>query len=307
MSILDTTKMKVEEIREYIISTHGVARDTLLNIKGKSNLVNFLNSLTIVEQDQKVDPSTDIILSDDFDEPSSNKGGDGPLVDIDEFEVAFANPKNESTGEVPNQSDSNWTEYVLSQLTDIEKDKEYPKADGLRRLVEKLISPIVSMQTTVIQAPQQSNMMTSTVKTTVTLENGQSYEAVTDVQKDHLQHPFDKHISAIAETRAEGRAYRKILRLQNIVTKEEMVADTNLDDSKMNRTQIQFLDVMCGNSRLNINVKKLFETVIPKKLTDIKQHTNEDVQTVFGILSGYQEDMSKIPAEIRGYTPSWKD
>lgn len=291
--------MTVEEIREYIISNHSVDRATLLNIKGKGNLVNFLNSLDKVESEIP-----------DLKEEKDAVPMESDIEDVSEFQITFENEvKEEKAAEsAPSKYDPEWTEYVISQLTDVEKDKEYPKADGLRRLVEKLICPIEKMYTTVVQSPSRDNGMISTVKTTVVLENGQSYEAVTDVQKEHLQHPFDKHISAIAETRAEGRAYRKILRLQNIVTKEEMVADTNLDDTKMAKTQIAYIDAMCNNGRLNINVKKLFDYVFKeKKLVDVKEYAHADVASVCAMLSEYQSDMSKIPTEVQGYTSTWKD
>lgn len=297
--MLNTKSMTVEEIREYIISNHSVDRATLLNIKGKGNLVNFLNSLDKVESEIP-----------DLKEEKDAVPMESDIEDVSEFQITFENEvKEEKAAEsAPSKYDPEWTEYVISQLTDVEKDKEYPKADGLRRLVEKLICPIEKMYTTVVQSPSRDNGMISTVKTTVVLENGQSYEAVTDVQKEHLQHPFDKHISAIAETRAEGRAYRKILRLQNIVTKEEMVADTNLDDTKMAKTQIAYIDAMCNNGRLNINVKKLFDYVFKeKKLVDVKEYAHADVASVCAMLSEYQSDMSKIPTEVQGYTSTWKD
>jgi hypothetical protein len=293
---LNTKQMTVEEIRKHIVSTHNVDPQVLLNIKGKSNLVNFLLSLEKSEPEEVFETKEM-----DMDE------------EIDEFELLLQ-PTPVLTAEtvgksIPDRTDPEWTEYVLAQLTDKEKEKDYPKADGLRRLVEKLIGPINKIYTTVIQPPQKDNFMTATIKTTVELADGSSYDACTDVQKEHLQHPFDKHISAIAETRAEGRAYRKILRLQNIVTQEEMVTESGQrDQNKMSTMQIAFIDLMCNNTRLNINVRKIFDSnFADKKLDNIKNYSNEDVAKICSILSEYQADLSKIPADIRGYKPTWKD
>src|SRR5688500_6009345 len=45
-----------------------------------------------------------------------------------------------------------WSDYVLSQLTDNEKDNGSPRVDGLRRIATKLLGPF-SSHTEVVQAP----------------------------------------------------------------------------------------------------------------------------------------------------------
>lgn len=300
---LNTKQMSVAEIKDYIVANHGIDKTQVEAIKGKTNLVNFLHSLNKVENSEQ-----------NKTEEAPFDGPENMLDNDDEVGFVFNIPESQkeevSQNTTPPQiTDPSWTDYVLSQLTDKEKDNDYPKADGLRRLVESLISPITNIETTVIQPPQKDNFMTATVKTRIYLKNGSSYEACTDVQKEHLPSPYDKHISAVAETRAEGRAYRKILRLQNVVTKEEMVSENDHDDSEgMNKTQMAFLDIMCKNDRLNINVKKLFHKIYPdKKLENIKSYRYNETTKLYDILSGYQDNMDNIPSDIRGYDPSWRD
>ena len=222
----------------------------------------------------------------------------------------------ESQEEILNRQSPNWTKYILSQLEDDECDidkldtsKKYPRTDGLRRLLEKEVSPINNISSTVIQFPNPTNNMIATVKTTLHLENGESYEAVADAIKEDIDYPFDRYVTALAETRSEGRAYRKALRLKNVVTKEELILKTEdqPENNKINRTQISMIDVMCSNDKLNINVKKLLEHIFKQGVKlDISLYTHEEAASVNRILNEYQSDMSKIPDEIKGYNPNWK-
>lgn len=323
--MINTKQMTVQEIKQYITEKHIVAKDVIENIKGKSNLVNFLESLEKVEnsddeaelEDIMGDPIvelTEVLESEDL-------GFEFKPILVETSKTTPCLENKVEAKKTPNMTDPEWTEYVLSFLSDKEKDKDYPKADGLRRLVEKFVGQIIGIETTVIQPPQKDNYQTSTVKTRVRVRpHGVDmqipdpykydliYDACTDVQKEHMDPPYDRHISAVAETRAEGRAYRKILKLQNVVTKEEMVSTDHNDVERINKVQIAFLDAMCNNSRLNINVKKLFEYVFKdQKLENITDYKYNQATELGNLLSSYQDDMNKIPTEIRGYDSSWRD
>lgn len=273
---METTKMSVEQIREILVTEHTMSVDEVRNIKGKSNLVNKLLEL----------------------EGSANMKTSFEIVDID----------NLNTEPCLTRQDSNWTKYILDQLVEDEKDGIYPKSDGLRRLLEKEVSHIVTMNNMVIQSPQPANGMIATVQCNIELENGERYTALADAKKDDLDAPYNKHVTAIAETRAEGRVFRKALRLKNTATKEEMIDKKEEETHKINKNQIALIDGLCINNRLNINVKKLLALLFDDKVkNNIKEYSYDEAVVINQKLTEYQKDINNIPPDIRGYDVSWKD
>lgn len=282
---MDTTKKSVQEIKKYIQDSYNIDMSVLNNLKGKSNLVTFLKSLE-KHDDQKLDivEITDMIKSKKIEYNT-----------VPEEQIESLTPTSPK-----------WSESVLSNLADDEKDQGYPKSDGLRRLVEDFICPIKSIDTFVVQTPREDNNWTSTVKTTIYLENGSQYSAVADAVRQYCSKPYDQHLSAIAETRAEGRAYRKILRLKNTATHEEISGETEAGSSQLiNQNQKNLIDILC--QRLDIHPKKLFDYQFKEnKLDEISKYTHYQAAEMGALLSNYQSDINLIPSEIKGYDASWK-
>ena len=266
---------KVAELRKKIIEKHNIDPKIVSNIKGKLNLVNFLLDL---EKDHNMN---------------------------EEFNITDEEVLKTDSGLT--RISKGWTQYILSQLEDDEKDQEYPKTCGLGRLLEQEIASIIEIQTLVIQSPSPTNNMTATVRTTIQLNNGEKYDACADAQKCYLEHPYDKHVTAIAETRSEGRAYRRALRLKGVVTKEEMIEKKEEQEDKINKSQVMLIENMCMNERLNINVHKLTKLLFGEESrVNIYDYTHEQAATINRQLIEYQKDLSKIPTEIKGFDPSWK-
>jgi hypothetical protein len=112
----------------------------------------------------------------------------------------------------------------------------------------------------------------------------------------------------VAETRAEGRALRRALKLRKVVAAEELAKDidtNHLEENnigKINSTQINFFEVF--GKRLNINIHKLLE----KLAVDHKNIYNisyDDAVKTITTLSSYQQS-NDIPQDIIGYDPNWK-
>jgi Na+/phosphate symporter len=113
---------------------------------------------------------------------------------------------------------------------------------------------------------------------------------------------------AVAETRAEGRALRRALRLRKVVAAEEIAKD--MEDhpdqnsvSKISHNQINFVDVMA--QRLNISVIKLLESnqLVADNIYNL---LHEDAVKVIRQLSKFQQNISEIPENILGYSSDWK-
>lgn len=279
--------VSVQELRDKIIAS-GIDVETVNNIKGKANLVNFLESLEKTENFQEEKVNETFAISDE---------------DLNEV----LEPIKSSDKSRPSIQDPNWTQYVLGQLTDDEKDGDFPKVDGLRRLVEKEIAIIVQQRTMVLQTPNINNGYIATVKSELTLQNESHFEAIADAAKNELMPPYDKYISAIAETRAEGRVYRKALRLKNVVTREE-ISDSQSTESGITNVQMNLIDVLCNNDRLNINVEKLLSNIFKDKVKEgITKYSHEEGVLISKTLNDYQANVDKIPQELKGFNPNWKN
>jgi hypothetical protein len=174
------------------------------------------------------------------------------------------------TPEIPEMTSPDWSAYVMSHL---EEDEVYeivgtvcPSSDGLRRVMELLIGPIISCEIIDHVAPNNSNNMSSTVvvRITVYVKNEDHplhkheifFDEIVNVGGYNTKEPYSKHQSATAKTKAEGRAYKKILRLTNVQTVEEVreSSHTDLPDETKTITdsQIGVIDRLC--SRIDIDV-----------------------------------------------------
>jgi hypothetical protein len=227
--------------------------------------------------------------------------------------------QQEMSLEKPDISDVSWTDYVLSQLSDDEKIKGNPTTDGLRRIFESVLNcSIISILTDVVQSPSPDNEKRATVvyRLDYILNDSsidkdirhRSVSGAADVYWGNCDKVYRNHPVAVAETRAEGRALRRALRLRKVVAAEEIV-DTVEDHpdsgsvNKITNNQINFIDVI--GQRLNINISKLLESsgLDSKNIYSI---SHQDAVSVIRNLSKYQQDTSSISDNLIGYTQEWK-
>ena len=226
----------------------------------------------------------------------------------------------ESTAAIPKITDIEWTDHVLSMLSEDEKIKGNPSTDGLRRIFELALNcKIISSTASVAQSPTPDNEKRATVIHSITyvlnnsVSNADILNTVTvdgsaDVYWGNCDKIFRNHPVAVAETRAEGRALRRGLRLRKVVAAEEMVE--NVEDhpdentiNKISNNQINFIDVMA--QRLNINVMALLENN-DLKTGNIYSLTHESAVSVIRLLSKLQQNTGDIPDNILGYSTDWK-
>jgi hypothetical protein len=228
---------------------------------------------------------------------------------------------SEMDNNTPSIHDTEWTDYVLSMLSDDEKIKGNPTTDGLRRIFEKALNcRVIGSKSQVTQNPEPNNEKRATVIHSITYRRlnetpntpDDLYTVVVDGAADVYWGNCDKvyrnHPVAVAETRAEGRALRRALRLRKVISAEEMVE--NVDDhpdqnsvNKITNNQINFIDVIA--QRLNINVSRLLETsgLDHKNIYNI---SHEDAVGIIRNLSKFQQDISLIREDIKPYSAEWK-
>jgi len=232
-------------------------------------------------------------------------------------EIANTNPEDKKT---VSPNDLEWTDHVLGLLTDDEKISGNPTTDGLRRIFEVALNcRLVASQTKVAQSPDPNNEKRATVVHSLTYRlnpgcsdpenlNLITVDGAADVYWGNCDKVFRNHPVAVAETRAEGRALRRALKLRKVVAAEEIAKD--IEDhpdensvSKITNNQINFIDVMA--KRLNINVTKLLQNNNLES-ANIYILSHEDAVMIIRLLSKYQQNMDQITEEILGYNSDWK-
>lgn len=220
---------------------------------------------------------------------------------------------------IPKITDIEWTDYVLSLLSEDEKINGNPTTDGLRRIFEIALNCIIiNAESEVVQSPTPENEKRATVTHTLCYylkEANESPETLiksvsgaADVYWGNCDKVYRNHPVAVAETRAEGRALRRALRLRKVVAAEELAKD--IEDhpdsntvSLISNQQINFIDIM--TQRLNINVIKLFNQ---QQLSsdNIYSISHDNAVEIIRLLSKYQQNISTIPENIIGYSKDWK-
>ena len=239
------------------------------------------------------------------------------VVQIDE-EVDMANIE-----QIDSPADPRWTSHVLSHLEDDEKQDDYPKTDGLRRLVHKFIGPIVRYDVDVNECPRhgaaRSDSNTATVTVTISVvskSTGETlvYSSVGDANELSCMPPYNKFLSPIAETRAEGRCYRKILGLKNIVTADEIDRNGStlppLAVGAANDAQIFILNELCKRQNLNVQavVTGVYEQHIKKDVpSNIRKCQEEDLKIILDKLHNTDHKKVDWPDKFRGYESGWKE
>lgn len=228
------------------------------------------------------------------------------------------NDHNEQESKNITPSDIEWTDHVLSLLADDEKISGNPTTDGLRRIFETALNcTVTEAKPEVVQSPDLANERRATVvyNMTYVLNDGsipeelkyRSVSAAADVYWGNCDKIFRNHPVAVAETRAEGRALRKALRLRKVVTADEIAKEVvdhteNTGINTINNSQINFFDVF--GKRLNINIDKLL-TKLAIEHKNIYNISYEDAVRTITELSGYQQN-NNIPEDILGYDLNWK-
>jgi hypothetical protein len=216
-------------------------------------------------------------------------------------------------------NDLEWNDYVLGLLSDDEKIEGNPTTDGLRRILEIALNcTVITSDTEVVQSPSPDNEKRATVthRLTYVLNDEsvpkelkiRSVTGAADVYWGNCDKVYRNHPVAVAETRAEGRALRRALRLRKVVAAEELAKEIedNPDGGsvgKISNNQINFMDILA--KRLNISLKDLLVDLSVDS-SNISNISHEDAVNILRELSKYQQNVDSIPQKLHGYDPSWR-
>jgi hypothetical protein len=239
-------------------------------------------------------------------------------TELTEFEGMVESLVDDKVGQAPTdlsthpkEHDPEWSEYLLDQLSDSELINGAPTVDGLRRITEKCFGEIIGSKSEIIDTPTAQNNQRCTIKHTLTIAKyGTAHSIVVDGCVDVLYHktpyPFKDHLVATADTRAEGKALRRALKIR-VVTAEELQNEDEQEalssDELVNDQQILAINQLC--KRLDISVVPLV-TGEYKKTKTITELRNLEARLLISKLSEFQRTPDDIPKTYIGYNENWK-
>jgi hypothetical protein len=241
------------------------------------------------------------------------------------YKVEKLNNENVVLSTMPTYGSAEWNDYVMEQFTDeevvVDNGKRCPKCAGLRRVTRLVLGDIIS------SAPIQfapSLDVNGPGRATVVYEVQVKFYSdnivrrvadIADVWHGNTDDIFAAHPAATASTRAEARALRKLLCLNNISAEELTMKDTVAavrnsvkvevptkgemkESDKMSQAQINLLDKKC--KQLNINVLALAKTCGVE--TEVKEWTKKNASLLIDKMNEMQQ--TSVSEDCLGYT-SW--
>lgn len=230
------------------------------------------------------------------------------------------NPAVKMVAQIPKMTDPLWSDYVMTKFTPEELDpKGRPKVAGLRRVARDVLGPVMKSASEVVQSPryvdndiQNWAMHPAVVKHTyVFLWKGCTecgietafpveYSAVASVHVKNLPDMnFLPYETAIAATRAEAIAIKKALQL-NILAADE----AGQEIERIMDAQITLLD---RSFQIHDVDAKLF---LEDELANYKSVKNIPLHVAVEAIKRIRDMTTKgsvVPADIKGYSTSWKD
>lgn len=272
--MINIKAMKVEEIRKLLIEKYNWDETKVAQLKGKTELANALTQE----------------LSEDILETAEEVVEEHTVVD---------------SQSIPTPSDKEWTEYVLSQMYEDEFKQGHPTVDGLRRVTELLLGTINAVVPTVHQCPSPENQYHSTVSVMVHLDTGISMGGTADVGINNTEQMYARHASATAESKAEARAYRRILRLRNIIAAEELSDEQAIEESYEKIKDSHYLMINTTCQKLDIDVQKW----LAKKEIDVAKLdkiSSTKATQLCEELNGMRST-GAVSDDIKGYNPNWRN
>ncbi len=217
----------------------------------------------------------------------------------------------EATEELtPIPGDKAWEPYVLSHLSPDEIFEGRPKTAGLRRVFTKLFG------TPIFTGPINTQVWPD--RTTVTHEIRYGYAGIGDSNSvvtvvdnadatdlNNQEDPFNLFHTAVATTRAEGRALKKALLLSTLVAEEapRLTEASLLQTAEISSAQTTLINQHCR--RLDIDVMK-FVNGGKEKYESIEKVPNGKATEILSILTDYKRGEKTIPDRFRGYKESWQ-
>lgn len=295
-------KKSREEIEKELTQKWGVDSSTLSD-KSYSDTLQLLKSYQEAEDvfsqaEEQPDGMEKLVYA----EPEVH-GGDTMVVSTQPLKVwgkdQEADEKKEGE-EAPDIFSPEWTPYVLGLLTSTEKINNHPKTDGLRRVAHMLLSDF-SSETDVIDTPTVHNNYRATVRVRLMFRHGLCIDGVADVYGGNTDPAYARYAVATAETRAEGRALRRALKLIGVIAAEESSPDIDIQTEErskepINNSMLTSLKLMA--ERANVDLHKL-AVFMGYNIDDLTQLKHGDGIRIADKIAVYVRNDEETPNEIK--------
>lgn len=201
---------------------------------------------------------------------------------------------------VPARTSKEWTPYVLSLLEKDELVNGFPTCNGLRRVFDILIGPIVEAEARVVQVPEKQNGFGATVEFRIRYFDKDGFSKVisdcTNVDESNTAKPYNLYPVATASTCAESRCLKKGLRLQTHTAEEMTKPDASTSDlartlnsepaTMSTETEKNLINAICG--RVGIEISKLLLTKQGWTNTTLDTLTSPEARVVIKLINDYQ-------------------
>lgn len=276
----------VQEIRDLLVEKYGVSREEADAIKGKAALLEAL----------KAEESQGFVF-----------GETQPVYEQGEL--------IESTLEESiDRGSPDWPNYIMGLFTDEEvmekDDKRYPTLKGLRRVFYHVFGPPLFSGIVDYSSPTSEGSCgrahANYELRFVYMGGEYCYRGAADAYPGNIAGGYQVYPLAIAENRAEARAYRKALML-NIVTAEEIGNENTEFTSVLSSTgefneseplsENQMMVIKNKCKELSIDVDK-FLSFMKVELNVQSLSKKEGLESVKRI-SSYSNNPSIIPGELK--------
>ena len=156
----------------------------------------------------------------------------------------------------PQLTDDNWDEYVMSLFKPEELVKQkHPTVNGLRRVCEIALGPIVGGQVNVVQSPSEGHPAVVEYEITIQCDKQRGpltrvFSSAADAHSGNTDQVYRQYLTAIAETRAEARAIRKALKIK-IAASDELSDVANLDREIASPIQLKAITNVMTKKKLS--------------------------------------------------------
>ena len=141
-----------------------------------------------------------------------------------------------------------WQKDILALLDKDEFIENYPSTDGLAR-VAGLIFGEFQVNVEVVKSPSVGDR-SATVRVDILRVGGERFSSAADVSEINTKRPYCLHPVATAETKAYGRALKKMLGIK-VHTHEEML-DDETSYEKLTEQQVRAVENVA--KKLNVNL-----------------------------------------------------
>lgn len=204
--------------------------------------------------------------------------------------------------------DDDWYDFIFSHFKESELSDGKPTCVGLRRVCEKVYGKILGCTSSIVRAPSEGDRA-ATVLCTIECKEHAGGSVITqsasaDVYPENTQHPYNLHPVATAETRAEGRALRKLLNLDCLTSEEASSENTNGRANRITETQSRTIRRSCERFGIDLDKFLAKEAGVTQDALDMGPTAlpKSVAERILVTISGYHEDRSTIPDDIKAAT-----